>query len=129
ERGDDLLKSLQGMFAFALWDERRGRLLLARDPLGIKPLYYTVQPDFVAFSSEIKPLLRLPGVNRDFDPQALNQYLSYHYTVAPQTIFAGIRKLPAGHKLVLQDRDVREEQYWDLSPSPAPGVHGADLEG
>jgi asparagine synthase (glutamine-hydrolysing) len=127
ERGDALLASLQGMFAFALWDERQGRLLLARDPLGIKPLYYTVQPDYVAFASEVKPLLRLPGVGRDLNPRALNQYLSYHYTIAPHTIFSDIRKLPAGHKLVMQDGAVHEEKYWDLQPRHDARVD--DVEG
>ncbi len=128
ECGDELLASLEGMFAFALWDERRHRLLLARDPLGIKPLYYTVQPDYVAFSSEVKPLLRLPGVARDVNPQALNQYLTFHYTGAQQTIFAGIRKLPAGHKLVVDDDGIHETKYWDLQPRASVPMPDADVE-
>jgi asparagine synthase (glutamine-hydrolysing) len=117
EEGDRLLAALQGMYAFALWDKRRERLLLARDPVGIKPLYYVVQDDFVAFASEIKPLLRLPGVTSNLDPVALNQYLSFHYAVAPHTIFTQVKKLRAGHKLVLENGIVEEAKFWDLGPA------------
>src|SRR5438874_8333085 len=85
--GDQLLERLEGMFAFALWDSRRGRLLIARDHAGIKPLYYTQTPERIAFCSEIKPLLRLAGVSREFDPDAIRQYLTFGYTLPPHTFF------------------------------------------
>jgi len=122
EHGDDLLQHLQGMFAFILWDERRQRMLIARDHAGIKPVYYAVTSDEVAFASEIKPLLRIPGVSREFDAGALSQYLSFGFAIAPQTIFRDVRKLRAGHKLVIENGSVSESEYWNIrSPAPVTG--------
>jgi asparagine synthase (glutamine-hydrolysing) len=107
------LTHVVGMFAFALWDESARRLLLARDRLGIKPLYYRILPDGIAFASELKALLALgrPAIERS----AVRDFLFHGYVPAPKSIYAGIAKLPAGHTLVWQDGRVRVERYW--SPS------------
>ena len=94
EHGDNFLDKVSGMFAAALWDSKARRLIIARDRLGIKPLYYTHIGGELAFGSEIKTLLTLPQVSRRVDTDALREYLSLGYAVAPNTIFAGIKKLP-----------------------------------
>ena len=110
--GDDFVCQLQGMFAVALWDEPRGRLLLARDRLGIKPLFYAVYDGELIFGSEIKALL-LADLPRRIDPVALHDYLSFDYVPGPRTIFEGIRKLQAGHLLVW-DGAMKIHRYWDV---------------
>jgi asparagine synthase (glutamine-hydrolysing) len=100
--GDDMLHHLVGMFAFALWDERRRRLLVARDRFGKKPLYYSQHGDELVFGSEIKALLAA-GVPVDLDDAALEDYLALRYVPAPRTLFRGVRQLPAGHKMVVSD--------------------------
>jgi asparagine synthase (glutamine-hydrolysing) len=122
EWGPDLVEELRGMFAFALWDEGRRRLVLARDRLGIKPLYYHVRPGLLVFASEVKALLEHPGVPRELDPEALDPYLSLRYVPGPRTLFRGIRKLQPGHLLVADEGGVRLSRYWELpeeDPSPA----------
>jgi len=115
--GDDFLQRLNGMFAFALWDEGRQRLLLARDRLGEKPLYYAVLPGGgVAFASELKALRLYPGVGADINPAALSHYLSLNYILHTECILDGARKLPAGHCLVAEaGRLVQPRSYWDLA--------------
>jgi asparagine synthase (glutamine-hydrolysing) len=105
------LRSTVGMFAFALWDCRERRLLLARDRVGIKPLYYQLLPDGIAFASELKALLLLgrPPIDRS----AVRDFLFHGYVPAPGSIYSGIRKLPAGHVLCWQDGKVLIERYWD----------------
>ena len=102
------------MFAFALWDEPRRRLLIARDPLGQKPLFYSPTADGLLFASEIKALLCADGVHAALDPAALSHYLSLRFVPPPATMFEGIRKLPAGHRLVFEDGTLRTERYWRL---------------
>ncbi|HEY0781294.1 MAG TPA: asparagine synthase (glutamine-hydrolyzing), partial [Thermoanaerobaculia bacterium] len=114
ERREEVVEDLRGMFAFALWDRRRRRLLLARDRLGIKPLYYHLSPRHLAFASEIKALLELPDVPREIDPEALDLYLSLRYVPGPRTLFRGIRKLEPGHLLVWDAKGLRSRRYWDL---------------
>ena len=114
--GEGVLERLSGMFAFALWDADQRRLLLARDRLGIKPLHYCVQGDRLVFGSEIKAILRAPGVERRVNLEALHAYLTYNYVPAPLTMYQGIYKLPAGHLLTWQDGTVRVRRYWDLPP-------------
>jgi asparagine synthase (glutamine-hydrolysing) len=97
--GREALGRLDGMFALALWEEQAGRLLLARDRIGIKPLYYTRLPRGLAFASEPKALLALPGVAARLDPDALSDFLSYGYVPFDRCLFAGVRKLPAAHWL------------------------------
>src|SRR6266571_7748854 len=113
EMGDDLVHSLRGMFAFALWDSRRRRLLLARDRLGIKPLYYWPTDDGIAFASELRSLLALPQFERRVDRAAVNEYLAFGYVPDPLSIFEGVSKLPPGHVLVWDEHDgPRLRQYW-----------------
>jgi len=115
EEGDGCLRHLEGMFAFALWDRSRRRLLLARDQLGIKPLYYRLDGDRLAFASELKALLLDPACPREVDPDALALYLTFLYIPSPATIFRGILKLPPGHSLVFEDGRATVGPYWDLS--------------
>ena len=115
EWGDDFVTRLNGMFAIALWDESRARLILARDRLGIKPLYYARVNSALVFASELKALLKSGLVARDLDYQALGQYLSLEYIPAPASILRGVRKLRPGHLLVASSGRTREQAYWDLS--------------
>jgi len=107
--GDRCVDALQGMFAFAVWDAEKRRLFAVRDRLGIKPFYYREIPGGLAFASEIKALLELG--RPDLDRTALRDYLTYKYSPAPKTMYAGIRQLPPGHKLVW-DGTLRVERYW-----------------
>ena len=121
ERGPEFVEDLRGMFAFALWDARRRRLVLARDPFGIKPLIYAALGRRLAFASELKALLALPGFPRDIDPDAVEGYLALNAVPAPLTIFAAARKLLPGHRLVAEPSGVRVERY--ARPRPAPLAH------
>ena len=115
ERGIDCVQYLEGMFAFALWDGRRERLLLARDRLGKKPLYYVHRPGrSVIFGSELKAIVADPEAPRELDLEAVDRYLSLLYIPAPQTIFRDVKKLPAGHVLVADRDGVAVREYWDL---------------
>ncbi len=115
EEGDGCLRHLEGMFAFALWDRPRRRLLLARDHLGIKPLYYRLDGARLAFASELKALLLDPACPRELDLDALAQYLTFLYIPSPATAFRGIRKLPPGHCLVFENGRAGVKAYWDLA--------------
>ncbi len=106
---------LRGMFAFAVWDSAAETLCLARDRLGEKPLYYAELPNELIFASEIKALLHHPGLTPEVDEAALDLYLTLNYVPAPHTMFKGIRKLPAGHRLVVRGREVCLEPYWDVT--------------
>ena len=112
DEGPDLLPQLNGMFAFALWDARRRQLLLARDRLGKKPLVYRHEPGRLLFASELKSILEVPGVPREIDPQALDDYLTYQYVPHPRTIFRGIAKLPPGHYALYRDDRLEVRPYW-----------------
>lgn len=118
--GVEVVTRLRGMFAFALWDGRQQRLLLARDRLGIKPLYYWQRGDRLAFASELKSLLKLPDFPREVDPEAVDLYLTYGYVPAPWTPFRGVRKLAPGHVLVLDQAGARVQNYWDFVPAERP---------
>ena len=114
EWGEEVVHRLRGMFAFAIWDEHQKRLFLARDRIGIKPLYYTWQRGNFVFGSEIKAILAMPGVERDVEPEALFHYLTLSATPAPLTMFRGIKKLAPGHTLTVGfDGKSRSCQYWD----------------
>jgi asparagine synthase (glutamine-hydrolysing) len=114
EEGAACLSRLRGMFALAIWDGRRETLLLARDRLGKKPLYYGVAHGRLSFASEIGALYRVPDLRGAVDPAALDLYLTYGYVPAPFSIFTGIRKLPAAHALRVEGGVVRAEPYWRL---------------
>ena len=118
EYGDDCVKHLSGMFAFALWDSKRRRLLAARDRFGKKPLNYYWDGQRLIFGSEIKSILEA-GIPREIDPIALDEYLVYRYVPAPNTLFMGISKLPAAHVLVYEDGRIRTKRYWELSFTPS----------
>ena len=114
EWGDECIQRFRGMFAFAIWDAPARRLLLVRDRLGVKPVYWARAGNRLLFASEIKAILEDPDVPRDWDPLALDAYLTLGYIPAPLTIFTGIRKLDAGHTLAVRDSRVSIRQYWDL---------------
>ena len=120
ERGLDFVHDLEGDFAIGLWDQSARRLVLVRDRIGVKPLYYTVAGGRLIFASEIKAILEHPSVTRDIDEQALYHYLSFLTTPAPQTLFAGINKLPAGCMLICdQSGELKINRYWDaIAESP-----------
>jgi asparagine synthase (glutamine-hydrolysing) len=123
EYGAEMVQHLNGMFAFALWDARRRRLLLARDRFGEKPLYWGVFDQTLLFASEPKVLLAHPAVRSSLNLDALRQYLSFDYVPAPLTIYEGINKLPAAHTLTLTDGRIETRAYWCLSyetKQPAP---------
>src|SRR5262245_7761247 len=108
------VERFRGMFAYALWDEPRRRLVLVRDRLGVKPLHYAVTPSGVTFGSEIKSLLEDPVVPREWSPEAVDAYLTLQYVPGPQTIYSGIWKLPPAHLLVAENGRVSIRRYWDL---------------
>jgi asparagine synthase (glutamine-hydrolysing) len=116
EQGDAFVSRLRGMFAIAIWDTRSGRLTLARDRLGKKPLYYVQIANQIFFASEIKSLLTVPGVRRDVDRNALAHYLAYLYIPAPYTIFEQIRSLPPAHTATWQSSQLKLARYWAVPP-------------
>ena len=122
EYGDDMVRELNGMFAFALWDSSRRRLLIARDRFGEKPLYWGVFDRTLLFASEPKVLLAHPSVRPALSLQALRHYLSFDYVPAPLSIYEGINKLPAAHKLTFQNGKVDVQCYWKLNYSTATPV-------
>ncbi|TEU14768.1 MAG: asparagine synthase (glutamine-hydrolyzing) [Anaerolineales bacterium] len=115
ELGEDCVHHLRGMFAFAVWDKRRRQLFIARDRLGIKPLYYTQVGKRLVFGSEIKSILQHPEVQARLNLEALGNFLSLKYVPAPQTMFTDILSLPPGHTLTCDSNGVMVRQYWDLS--------------
>lgn len=114
EYGIDCVRWFNGMFAFAIWDSKKGELFLFRDRLGVKPLYYTVQGNQLVFASEIKAILKVPDIQSDINPQALYHYVGYEFVPAPGTMFRDIHKLPPGHYLSFKEGKAEVVQYWDL---------------
>lgn len=114
EYGVDCVRRFNGIFAFALWDAPARRLFLARDRIGVKPLYYVQRQTGIAFASEIKALLALPEVSRCLDLDASALFFRLGFVFPPRTLFQGIRKLPPGWRLIGENGRVRLEQYWDL---------------
>jgi asparagine synthase (glutamine-hydrolysing) len=114
EYGDEFLNRLDGMFALALWDRRRQRLIVARDPIGIKPVYYRLAANELAFASEAKSLLAIPGTTARLDEASLAQYLSVGYVCAPNSMFAGVAKLEPGTALMIEGGQVRRHRYYHL---------------
>ena len=113
--GDDLVQHLNGMFGFALWDERRQRLLVARDRMGEKPLYFTQTDEAFAFASELKALVHHPSVERRVNLLALRKYLQYEFVPSPHTMLEGVHKLLPAHRLIFEKGSWRTESYWRLS--------------
>jgi asparagine synthase (glutamine-hydrolysing) len=124
EKEERVVESLRGMFALAIWDAERRRLVLARDRLGKKPVHYRVRPDGLDFASEI-PALLAAGGERRLDAEVLGTYLCLGYVPAPATAIQGVRRLPAGSMLTYQDGEVNLERYW--SP-PLPATNGGDAQ-
>lgn len=114
EYGDKCVNYLRGMFAFAIWDGKKRQLFLARDRVGIKPLYYYWNGQKLLFASELKAILQDPEVRRAIAPCALDEYLSYLYIPAPRTIFENIYKVRPGHTLTISAGGIEEKEYWDL---------------
>jgi asparagine synthase (glutamine-hydrolysing) len=115
EYGDDCVDRLRGMFGFAIWDRGKRRLLLARDRLGVKPVYYYRNDRFLAFASEIKSLLEIESIPREVDLESLDMYLSLRYVPGPRTMFKNIFRLQPGHILMADDSGVRITKYWDIN--------------
>jgi asparagine synthase (glutamine-hydrolysing) len=123
------LRRLKGMFAFALWDANTRRLVLARDRIGKKPLFYSSRGGVLSFASELQALLQDHGVSRDVDPAAIDAYLAYGYVPAPMSAYRAVRKLPPAHALVYQEGALTIERYWRLDYSTKRRVgDGRELE-
>jgi len=114
EWGRECVQRFNGMFAFAIWDLRDKSLFIARDRVGIKPLYYADTPAGFAFASEIKALFAIPGMQRTVDLAALDQFMTFLWTPGPNTAFSGVFKLPPAHYLVYRDGAIEVTEYWDL---------------
>jgi asparagine synthase (glutamine-hydrolysing) len=117
--GLDLFRYLRGMYAFALWDAKAERLVLAVDHIGMKPLYLHERDGKLWFASEVKALFADPTMPRDLNPDVLDTYLAFGYMIGPETLFAGVRRLPPGHALVVEQGRTRMAHYWDF-PDFAP---------
>ncbi|HEY3167370.1 MAG TPA: asparagine synthase (glutamine-hydrolyzing), partial [Candidatus Binatia bacterium] len=115
QKGEECFRELRGMFAIAIWDQRKRKLVLARDRVGKKPLFYYDDGSRVLFGSEIKAILQVPGISRDIDVEALSDYFSFLYVPAPKSIFKKIRKVLPGHYVVASANGIRETKYWDIS--------------
>src|SRR5436305_13341130 len=118
EWGTDVLNQLNGMFGLAIWDFRNKRLVVARDAMGIKLIYYRVANDGITFGSEIRAVLAAEASRPEVDPVALNMFLRFRYTPSPLTIFRGIRKLAPGTMLILERGECREERWYNYMPRP-----------
>jgi len=114
EDGPECVKKLRGMFAFAIWDGWRRRLFVARDRVGIKPLYYAQAPNSLWFGSELKSILVEPEVPREINAAGIRRFLSFYYPAGEETLFKSIKKLPAGHYLIAESGRVSVSRYWDL---------------
>jgi asparagine synthase (glutamine-hydrolysing) len=131
EFGPQCLEKLRGMFAFALWDENQKSLFLARDRVGIKPLYYSLNRNNIVFASEIKAILADPSINRELAPEIIDRFLTFLYLPGEETLFQGIGKLAPGHYLLLKDGKAEIRQYWDIQfykPSERPSLRDAEDE-
>jgi asparagine synthase (glutamine-hydrolysing) len=114
EYGPACVQWFNGMFAFAVWDKNRRELVLARDRLGVKPLYYYAKDEKLVFASEIKAILQVPEVEREINPQSLYHYVGYEFVPAPDTMFRNVHKLPPGHYLRYKDGKAEVVRYWDV---------------
>jgi len=121
EKGEDLVNDLRGMFAFALWDSRTRKLVLARDRMGKKPLYWARTADWLVFGSELKALKAHPQVRMEISPERLMELLALQYIPSPGTPYRDVQKLAPGHMLVLKDGKESIRRYWSLKPGEAKG--------
>ncbi len=127
DHGDDCVQVLRGLFAFALWDENRQRLLIARDRLGKKPVYYTVMDGKLYFASELQPLLSVLPHKPEIDLQAIDDYLSLQYISEPHTAYQGVYKLPAAHRLIWERGALKIGRYWDFGYEPKHAQNEGEL--
>ncbi|MBI5359517.1 MAG: asparagine synthase (glutamine-hydrolyzing) [Planctomycetes bacterium] len=127
EKGAACVNELNGMFAFAIYDKNNNSLFIARDRLGKKPLYYAHAGNSFIFASEVKSILKVPGIQRRLDPAAASLYLAYEYIPADHCIFQGVKKLLPGHCLVLQGKSVATQKYWDLDFEDKDGLNNFTL--
>src|SRR5262245_6382238 len=123
EYGPDCVRDFNGDFAFALWDKTLDRLVIARDRMGVRPVYYSVRNGTLLFASEVKSLLEVPGVRAELDPVGLCQVFTFWHPVAPRTVFKNILELPPGHLLIADRGGVRVRPYWQPQ-FPAAGDPG-----
>ncbi|MCK4935209.1 MAG: asparagine synthase (glutamine-hydrolyzing) [Elusimicrobiales bacterium] len=114
EKGIDFAKELRGMFAISLWDSNKKRFILARDRIGKKPLFYSLNDNFIAFASELRSILSVPGISKEVDLTAIDAYLSLQYIPSPLSIFKSIRKLKPASMLVFENGKSEISEYWDL---------------
>jgi asparagine synthase (glutamine-hydrolysing) len=127
ELGEECVKKLRGMFAFAIWDDRRHTLMLARDRIGIKPLYYYLSDKCLLFASEMKAILADPEVEREVLPGMIDRFLTFQYLPGDETTFKNIHKLEPGSCLIVRNNKVKVSSYWDLSFEPsAISLHDAE---
>ena len=130
QKGERCVDDLNGMFAFAIWDGRRGRLLLARDRIGIKPLFYCHTGQSLLFASELNALMTNPDVPRDLDVEALEDYFTFFYIPGTRSAYSQVRKLPPAHTMTVEDGRARTRRYWQLhyaAPArPKPIEHYAE---
>ncbi|MFY9271330.1 MAG: asparagine synthase (glutamine-hydrolyzing) [Candidatus Manganitrophaceae bacterium] len=124
ELGENCVREFNGQFAFALWDGRRRELLLARDRMGVRPLFYTEHNGSLLFGSEIKALFEDPTLPREIDPFAIDQVFTFWFPIPPRTGFIGVNELPPGHTMTVSERGTRIDQYWDL---PFPSMEESRL--
>jgi len=117
EKGDSFVNKLKGMFAIALWDGNQKKLVLARDRVGIKPLYYTVTDGNLVFASEIKAILEFPGIQPGINHAVIDEFFSFGYVSGENTLFSGIKKLEQGHLLTIEDGNISVKKYWELDAS------------
>jgi asparagine synthase (glutamine-hydrolysing) len=115
--GTDCFSQLNGMFAVAIWDSNRNRMVLARDRIGQKPLYYAVKDHRLVFGSELKCLAAVDGICEEIDPAAIDEFLTYQYVPPPGTIWKGVKKLAPGHFAIFENGQITVDRYWDFDPS------------
>lgn len=128
EYGDDCVKKLRGMFCFAIFDRRQQRIFVARDRVGIKPLYYWTKGETLIFASEIKGILEFSEVQRIPNMVAMDSYLSFRYVPGPQTLFQGIYKLPAGHTMSWKDGSLAIKRYWQPNFKSAANISDSEYQ-
>jgi asparagine synthase (glutamine-hydrolysing) len=129
--GADCVRRLRGMFAFGIWDRRQQTMFLARDHVGVKPMFYSLLPNgLFVFGSELKSIMTFPELSRRINPRAVEDYFAYGYVPEPNTIFDNAFKLSPGHCILMKvgEREVRPQRYWDLPFKPAPQRPEAEIE-
>lgn len=120
EYGPACVERLRGMFGFAIWDDRRKSLMLARDRVGIKPLYYAIGKESVVFGSEIKAILADPEISAQVRPEIVDRFLTFYFVPGEDTLFENILKLRPGSYMIVRDGKAEIHQYWDLTFNPTP---------